>query len=390
MKGGSVASVTGAMPVVLRTVACGVLFDALIPLSPFVIKSLGATGPEFQRTLSIGFFLFSAVQFLAPRFAVHGGIERLLILSTLAVAGLCGLLAFSSTFLGFSFVLLLMFSVNALGSIAARASLRGLLDTQNFEKATSLGYFLMAAAAIVAPFFIVAVSTKLHWKWLVILPAVFLCVICLFLPRNSAFRREHTFSHAGSGFRGSEFSRILRRRGFHVPLLMGMAAQGLFSSAMISKPFILVDHFGLATSELGPLLASIAMGEVLGFYFSGKAAGRFSWQHRMCAALLFQSMASLAILAAVFVPSVSLFLAFVGFAVIFFCIVFPLSAAMALDVPLDERVHASALYGGVQSLGGALIVFLLSWAAVSPVVGLAILSILVFLVVSALQYALHR
>ena len=171
---------------------------------------------------------------------------------------------------------------------------------------------------------------------------------------------------------------------------MGMAAQGLFSSAMISKPFILVDHFGLATSELGPLLASIAMGEVLGFYFSGKAAGRFSWQHRMCAALLFQSMASLAILAAVFVPSVSLFLAFVGFAVIFFCIVFPLSAAMALDVPSDERVHASALYGGVQSLGGALIVFLLSWAAVSPVVGLAILSILVFLVVSALQYALHR
>ncbi|MDM0071343.1 hypothetical protein [Variovorax sp. J31P207] len=96
----AVASISGATPIVLRIVACGVLFDALIPLSPFIVESFGIGFGDFQRILSMGFLIFAGTQFLAPRFANAGEPEQLLIL-------------------------LLMFSANAVGSVSACTSLRG-------------------------------------------------------------------------------------------------------------------------------------------------------------------------------------------------------------------------------------------------------------------------
>ncbi|MDM0071342.1 hypothetical protein [Variovorax sp. J31P207] len=130
--------------------------------------------------------------------------------------------------------------------------------------------------------------------------------------------------------------------------------------------------------------------EVLAFHLSGKAAGRFDWQHRMGAAWGFLALGILALLASAYADSVSLFLAFAVMVVVFFCIVLPISATLAFDVAPDERFHAAALYGGIQSLGGASIVFLLSALPGSPVAALIILGVLVLLGMPALQFALHR
>ena len=390
MNRGSVASISGATPIVLRIVVCGVLFDALIPLSPFVVESFSASYSDFQRTLSAGFLIFAGTQFLAPRLAIGGKTEKLLVISTLAVAGLCGMLALSSTFSGFSLVLLLMFSANALGAVSARALLRSLLDNQKFEKALSSAYSLMSAGAVVAPIFVVVVSTRLHWKWLVVLPSMMLCVVCYFLPREPKERSEKSEKPAKSSHRAGTFASILRKKKFYIPLLMGMAAQGLFSSVLVSKPSVLVGRFEMTPSMLGAALASMAVIEVVAFHLSGRAAGRFGWRRRMCAAWVFLALGTLSILASAYLDSMSLFLAFAVLVVIFFCIVFPISATLALDVPPDERVHAAALYGGIQSLGGALIVFLLSAAPGSPIAALVFLSMLVLVGMPALQFVLYR
>jgi MFS family permease len=382
--------ISSATPIVLRIVVCGVLFDALIPLSPFIVESFGIGFGDFQRILSMGFLIFSGTQFLAPRFANAGEPEQLLLVSTLGVAALCGMLALPSNFWGFSLILLLMFSANAVGSVSARTSLRGLLDSQRFEKALSSSYSLMSAGAVLTPILVVAVATRLHWKWLVLLPSMVLCGLCFFLPRSTRGRRERTEAPDASSRKVGAFTRIVRKKEFHIPLLMGMAAQSLFAAVLISKPSILVGQFKMAPSTLGAALAFTAAVEVLAFHLSGKAAGRFGWQRRICAAWGFLALGILALLASAYADSVALFLAFAVMVVVFFCIVLPISATLALDVAPDERFHAAALYGGIQSLGGASIVFLLSALPGSPVAALIILAVLVWVGMPGLQFALHR
>lgn len=374
MKEGSNAVISTSTRILLRIVICGMLFDGLIPLSPFIAQSFDVSSQRFQQTLSFGFVCFSVIQLSTPRIAKTVALEKILVFSSMGVAFFCALLSVSSSFWVFSIFLIAMFGTNALGSVAARAALRNALTISKFEKAIALSYSAMSGLGIVLPIAIaLSISFQLGWRWIFALLAFILFSISLLLlPGSLKIKANPTISTSQVE---RNFYRILMcNRKFLAALVLGLTTQGLFTLVMIGKPFILLQHYELAAPALGFTLSLIALINVVGFYISGQLTEKLNWKTRAFGALVVQGISSVLMFHALQESHVIWFVTAVGLVSLSFCVFLPLATALALDIESERRVHASALYTGIQGIGGASLVFFFSLVNTSSVSNLTALS----------------
>lgn len=348
-------------------VACSLLFDAFVPLSPFIAKDLSSSDEAMESFLGMGMLVFAFAQYLSVPIVQRWGIQRSHAISAFLVGALAMLLTVAHSSMAFASLLLFAFAVNGAGATAGRVGLRNASSRTEFQRLTAVTNAAMDILAVGAPSVVMALAATQGWRVVCAgLSGVLLIVSVMLLL--GARRGGDVPVESGAGPEGIEG--LLRDPRFIQPSLLAITLQGPFSAMMIAKPAILLDGFKLPPGVAGPLISGVAAATAGGFLFSGKCIGRMREGSQLLAAISLQGLAcGLLALSALHERTGPVF--FVAACVVSawgFALALPLLNAMALDGPADRRAKASGLFGLFDAAGTGVIVML---AGLMPGSGLA-------------------
>ena len=237
----------------LRIGACALLFDALVPLAPFLAAQTGRTHTAVQIAIAAGITGFAIAQLSAAPLLRRTGLRSGMIGSSVCLVGL-GLLAACLPRSGGTLTLLVaMFLVNAPGSVAARAMLRNALDHASFQCVIGRLYAALEAIEVFLPFAIITAATVFDWRFpfVLICLAVLVSVLPVCLRHEQAGIREETPRQRSRP--------ILFHRNFLAPALLMMLIQGSFTAVALAKPAILLEPLRFTPVELEVTLSALAL-----------------------------------------------------------------------------------------------------------------------------------
>ena len=356
----------GARGFVLRMVACSLLFDAFVPLSPFIAKNLSSSAETMEALLGMGMLVFAVAQYLSVPIVQCWGIQRIHAISALLVSALAMLLTVAHGLPAFAIMLVLAFAVNGAGATAGRAGLRNASSHRGFQRLTAVSNAAMDTLAVAAPSVVMAIAATQGWRVACAGLSGVLMIVSAMLMLDA--RRKGDVPVVPET--GHECVKgLLRDPRFIRPTLLVILLQGPFSAMMIAKPAILLDEFQWPPSLVGPLISGVAAATTGGFLFAGKCVGRMPEGRQLLAGLCLQGLAcGLVVLSAI--DATAGRFAFVAACVVSawgFALVLPLLTAMALDGPADRRAQASGLFGLLDAAGTGAIVML---AGLMPVTAL--------------------
>jgi len=373
---------------------CAAIFDALVPLSPFIAQDMNVDASAFQELLATAMLGFSLCQFFSGRLISSFDLQKILASSTFLVAILVAGITVLSNFRLFSLVLISMFGANAVAAVSSRALLRNVLDHQHFQKLTAFVYAGMSGVAVFTPFVLVTLTSVSGWRWPIAMLALLLLAIAVAL-------RLASFDHLGEKADSAAFStrpttrNLLRNPSLIHGLIIAFTAQTEFTYLMINKPFLLKDFFHLSAGQWGQILSALAAVTAIGFYMSGKLLTEYGEHHRLVTGMLCQLSAALLLSITHFFPDLAVFIAASVLASLNLCILLPLASGWSLDVPAGERAYASALFGTIQGGVTASVIFTGSLFDFPPllklsVVGAACTCITAGLIVFRKRFSRHE
>jgi DHA1 family bicyclomycin/chloramphenicol resistance-like MFS transporter len=355
--------------ILARTIICAMLFDAVIPLSPFMVEDLGVAEGFFKSALTLGMFIFAVFQLLSGPLVASLGTHLSLCGASMATGVACLALASSQGAGSLAAALLAMFVVNAVASVSGRGLLRSLVNHADYQKLSAYVLSSMSAIGIVSPLLLVYLSQAYGWRWPLMALGATLCLVTvlLFLDRNVEVAEP-----GKNRLELRDGLSLIKERMFIFPVLIGVGAQGIYTSLFISKPFIMLDRFGLSATSLGITLSLFAALGVLGFFVSGKSVNHLSEKSRVWAGLSMEASSVALLIAAEVGDSFACFALAVAAWTFAFSFLLPWSSAQALNVRPAALAPASALYGFIQAGGAALVAYLSTLDVLPALSGLSL------------------
>ena len=361
----------GARGFILRMVACSLLFDAFVPLSPFIAKDLSSSDAAMESFLGMGMLVFAFAQYLSVPIVQRWGIQRSHAISAFLVGALAMLLTVAHGSMAFATLLVLAFAVNGAGATAGRVGLRNAGSRTEFQRLTAVANAAMDILAVGAPSVVMALAATQGWRVACAGLSGGLMVVSAMLILDT--RRVGDFP-VESGAKPEAIEGLLRDPRFIQASLLAIMLQGPFSAMMIAKPAILLDGFKLPPGVVGPLISGVAAATTGGFLFSGKCVGRMREGSQLLAGISLQGLACglLALSALHETTGPFFFVAACVASAWGFAFALPPLTARALDGPADRRAKASGLFGLFDAAGTGAIVIL---AGLMPGSGLARLAV---------------
>lgn len=323
--------------------------DLYLPAFPLLAESFAADDGEIQITLSV-FFLGLALgqAFYGPlidRFGRRGPLLAGIGLYAVATL-LCLLVPDIAEFT----VLRFLQAIGACaGMVIGRAIVSDLFDERQSAQALSLLMMVMTVAPIVAPLLGGLILAVAPWPMIFVFMLAFSLVGAALVWRQlpetlpPEKRKEGGFATAFAGY-----ARLLRRRAFIVPTLVGGFTQGCMFAFITGSPFVLIRLHGVSEQAFGLLFGAIAAGLILAAQANRLALRRWSTHALLGTALMLNLLAALALVAMstsedllAFVIPLWLAIATLGF-------IGANSAAIAMTEAGDEAGSGSALIGLLQ------------------------------------------
>ena len=349
----------------LRIGACALLFDALVPLAPFLATQTGRTHTAVQIAIAAGVTGFAVAQLSAVPLLRRTGLRTGMIGSSVCLVGL-GLLAACLPRSGGTLPLLVaMFLVNAPGSVAARAMLRNALDHASYQCVIGRLYATLEAIEVFLPFAIITAATVIDWRFpfVLICLAVLVSVLPVCLRHEQAGIREETPRQRSRP--------ILFHRNFLAPALLMMLIQGSFTAVALAKPAILLEPLRFTPLEIEVTLSALALLMVGGFHASSRSTRAMSDRARIRLGMLLQCASSVALVLSALAPNALLFVGGCALAALAYCALVPVLHALAMNRHEAARVDASAWLGFLQGAGSGAIVLAGSTAELPAMTRLA-------------------
>lgn len=332
---------TTALKVVMaRTLISAVVFDALVPLSPFIAQDLNVSAAYFQSMLALCLAVFALSQWLSTPLINRAGASLSLATGSTLVALLCLATTFTASRSMLSIALIAMFAANALATTASRLWLHQHLGQTKFQSTTAYLYAGISVLAALGPLVLMLSASAWGWRGVMGTLAGGLLVVSLWLFFQ---RTEEPRNPLGS----TAATALWRQSRFVSALLMGILIQSAFTPLNLSKAFILDGVFQLSTSTIGAILSAWAAVVASAFFAAGKAVAYFTEAQRLKVGLLVQGLGAIGMVAAWFQYDLSLYLFAAASTSFAFCILLPLTIARALDVAPSQQAGASAVFGSV-------------------------------------------
>ncbi|HUH86683.1 MAG TPA: Bcr/CflA family multidrug efflux MFS transporter [Pusillimonas sp.] len=355
--------------------------DMYLPSFPSIVKGLGATQGEVERTLASYLIGLAAAQIIYGPLADRYGRKRPL---------LAGLVIFSIASVGCAFTtdiehLTLWRILQALGGAAGivipRAVVRDNLDTRDAAKALSILLLIMGATPILGPIIGGQVLLIADWRGIFGIMAV---VGVIMLVVTASKMRETLPPEKVIPLRVSSIFRnywgLLRHRQFICySLAGGLGSAGIFTF-ISGAPRVLINIYGVPPQYFGFLFGLGAASLIFTSQLSARLLDRHSPERLLKLAQIAVAAITLAGLALTLVGWLNLpllmlclmgFMASQGF-------VNPNAAALALSGQGHRLGVASAMMGTVQMIGGAIAGISISyWQADTalPLIGILTISV---------------
>nr|WP_314524711.1 MFS transporter [uncultured Pseudomonas sp.] len=338
--------------VVARTLVSAVVFDALVPLSPFIAQDMGMTPAYFQSVLALCLTVFAVGQLISTSLINRIGASRSLATGSTLAACSCISGVLASNGLALSIAFISMFAANALATTASRVWLRQHLGPTKFQTVTAYLYGGISTLATLSPVILMLSASVWGWRYAFGSLGVALLIFSLaLLPRPL----QEPISPSSSKASGP----LWKQPTFISALLMGVLIQSSFTQLNLSKAFILDGVFLLSTTTISVILSAWAMLIALAFFAAGKSVTRFTQTVRLKAGLFAQGLGAIGMGVAWYQVDLTLYLLAAAATSIAFCTLLPLTTAWALGVVPSQQASASAILGSTTVAAAGLT----SWLA---------------------------
>ena len=334
----------------LRIAACALLFDALVPLAPFLAAQTGRSNRAVQAAIATGIAGFAVAQLSAAPLLRRTGLRSGMLASSAFIVALGSIVACLPRSTVTLPLLVAMFVANAPGSVAARAMLRTDLDHASYQRVIARLYASLECIEIVLPFAIITAATILDWR----VPFLVLCLALLGSIAPACLRREPCDSRLGAPPHCRRS--ILLDKAFLGPAMLMMLIQSSFTAVALAKPAILLETLRLTSFGLEATLSAFALLMLAGFHVSSRLTRSVSDHARIKLGMLLQCGAALLLIVSTAVPSTLTFVSACALAALAYCVLFPVLNALAMNMPESARVDASAWFGFLQGAGSGPIV----------------------------------
>lgn len=349
----------------LRIATTALLFDALVPLAPFLASQTGRTDAAVQTAIATGMTVFAVAQLWAAPLLRRTGLRVGMVASSGCLASLGLIVVLLPRSAAALLLLVAMFLANAPGSVAARAMLRNALDHASYQCVIGRLYAALEAIEVILPFAVISAATLFDWRVPFLMTS--LAVLVAMVP--ACLRPEQVESpHETSGPGGQS---IVQERNFLAPALLMMLIQGSFTAVALAKPAILLQVLRFTPLQLESTLSALALLMVAGFHASSRLTRVMSDRARIRLGLLFQCGAAAALLLSAVVPDTRIFVCGCALAALAYCALLPVLHALAIDLPGPARIDASAWLGFLQGGGSGFIVLVGSMLALPALTRLA-------------------
>lgn len=342
------------------------------PMLPVIILGMVAALPPLATDLYL-----PAFHLLAESFAVEdGSIQVTLSVFFLGLAlgqafygplidrfGRRGPLLFGIALYVFSTVLCLLTDditdftilrfVQALGAcsgmIVGRAIVNDLFDEQESAQALSVLMMVMMAAPIAAPVLGGLILSVTTWQMIFVFMLAFgvVCGVLVwrYLPETLPAPKR---KQEGLATTFADYGRLLRRRGFIVPVLVGGLAQGCMFAFITGSPFVFIRIYGVGEQAYGWLFGLIAAGLIIAAQANRAGLKRWNVHTLLGAALVLNVTAGVSLFVLSESDSLITFVIPLWFVIASIGFIGANSTAIAMARSGEDAGSGSALIGVVQ------------------------------------------
>jgi DHA1 family bicyclomycin/chloramphenicol resistance-like MFS transporter len=251
--------------------------DTYLPSLPSISRSLGATAPQVQQTVTAFLMFFAFMSLWHGALSDAFGRRRLTILSlgVFSAASLgCALAGSVQTLLFFR---ALQGATAGTGMIIGRAVVRDLYEGAAAQKLMSHVATIFTIAPVVAPIVGGWLQVWFGWRavfvFLILFSAVLMFSAWRALPETLPKSKRQRLEPA---FLARSYFKVMTTPPFLLSSLsLGLCNAGFFIYIMSAPRFLMV-HLGLRETDFLWLFGPIAIGMMMGAYISGRVAGRIS------------------------------------------------------------------------------------------------------------------
>jgi DHA1 family bicyclomycin/chloramphenicol resistance-like MFS transporter len=261
----------------LLTAAAPISVDMYLPSLPEIGRTLGASVPQVQLTLSVFLFGFAFSQIVYGPISDHVGRKPVLVaaLSVYTAASLGCALAPSIE------MLIVLRVVQALGvagaPVLARAIVRDLYEGARAGRELSLMGSIMAFAPVLAPAAGGVLQATVGWQANFVVQALFGMLVLLVVLRlmpETMHRATPGGLSLGSIVRG--YATFFRHRDFLIYVAIAAAGYGGLFAWISGSSFALQDIYGFSALMFGLAFAVTGLGYLTGTLLAAKLVIRIS------------------------------------------------------------------------------------------------------------------
>jgi DHA1 family bicyclomycin/chloramphenicol resistance-like MFS transporter len=258
----------------LLTAAAPISVDMYLPSLPEIGRSLGATVPQVQLTLSVFLFCFAFSQIVYGPISDHIGRRPVLIaaLSLYVAASLgCALAGSIET-------LIVLRGVQAVGvagaPVLARAIVRDLYEGARAGRELSLMGSIMALAPVLAPAAGGVLQSTIGWQANFVAHALFgtLALLAVLRLMPETMPRAAGALSLGSVVRG--YATFFRHRDYLIYTAIVAAGYGGLFAWISGSSFALQNIYGFSALLFGLIFAVTALGYLVGTLLAAKLVTR--------------------------------------------------------------------------------------------------------------------
>jgi DHA1 family bicyclomycin/chloramphenicol resistance-like MFS transporter len=365
--------------------------DLYTPSMPYLSEYFGVSPGKVQLTLFVNAVALGLAQLVLGPLSDRVGRRPVFLWGVVLFSVFSAACALSTDINQLIGARALQGAASAAQIVLTLAILMDLFDERQRVRVLAIYGMLFALTPALAPILGGYIHVWLGWQanfWLLVLLGVALSLgIWRFMPETIT-ERNTEFNPV---MLAKRYWRLIENKGFMMmALMMGMIVGGLFVF-IASAPFIIIDHYGIATERFGFFQVGMIGSYIIGSYLASKLVDRWETSQLLHVGLTLLVTGALLLIVFEFLLTPSLSRYLIGISTVMFALG-PLWAVVP-SVTM-ERSHSSpgissALFGALEMAGAGIGVALLA-ALDLPISQAATLSIALLTVFTLVFYFWSR
>ncbi|MGE4559442.1 MAG: multidrug effflux MFS transporter [Desulfobulbus sp.] len=364
--------------------------DMYLASFPLLAKSLHTDIGKVSLGLSIYFFGLSMGQLIYGPLIDRFGRKPPLLIGIALFALSSGLIVVASSIQAFLVLRLLQAIGGCAGMVVSRAMISDLLDEREAARFFSLMMVIAGIGPIVAPILGGYLISFAGWQsifvFLTLLGGTCLIATQVMIPETLPPGNRQ---HLGPAALFRTFGRLLHRRAFMIPTLIGAIISASIFTFISGAPFVYMQMYGVSKEHFGWVFGMNAIGIMAAALTNRVLLRRFSTSTLLTTCLTIHILFALLLFLFARTLSLPLLVAFIWLCLAGIPVITANSTAMAMAACGQERGSGSAIIGVLQfalaSLASAGVGFLHN-GTIFPMVGI----ILACSLLGGLVYIVNR